>query len=751
MSYSSSVLLYSSLIYCVLFTQACQTQKPPASSKSSLNTAQTQVEVHQKLTWPQAINQLNIELQTTATDVPNPIVKQINLLRRFADQWPTVAPLLELKISGLLTSTGQWSRGLKLAQTLWDSDEEMERESRYFIAANATQCTLIETALNSSILDQKSERYLSNELRLHTHCEGKTQRSQVERKLALINPHLFTNERVIELFKKVSAKRALDIAKILEKRRAPKPARDLLDFVLKREELSPDLAWELAFEKERIQVERVREDFIQSTRRIVGLARAKKSDGRKASLLLGKAWSKANRSKKAARVYINLIKEWRHSLEARTARFRLAFIHYEQKRYRLALKGFAELSRHKGEVKQLKRFPNRAPSGEMTNNAEWYYAWCLYLLSPKQAAPFLEILIGDGLPLSAEGRRAAYWASKAYSSHNPQKADELRHQLLKGAWGDWYSLLLRAQDPSLAADFKPWPLMPPLAQVTYHSPSPKELKQHQSKPSLDPTPALNPPLNSAEIEKLSMRRQVAIVLKQSHLIKSIDKRLPNLIRDRLNREVTFSAWATELEQYKTLHSWSISQSISRLREVPSVDEHEWWRSVYPLAYETLTHQASQKTGITQEILLSFIYKESAFAPRAVSHAYAMGLMQLLEKTAKSLHPERSEPDLLDPQTNIQLGAEYLAALASRYHDQLPLMAAAYNAGPKNLNTWLIKADRKLDLFVERIPFREAREYVKKLTAIYCTYQFIYGQQSLNHCASQLPLTLNISVNPGVEF
>ena len=79
-----------------------------------------------------------------------------------------------------------------------------------------------------------------------------------------------------------------------------------------------------------------------------------------------------------------MIREWRHSKEANQARFNLAFLYYEQQKYSLALKGFAELTRHKGDLKALKKYKGRIKKAGLSQSAEWYYAWCLYLRAPKK-------------------------------------------------------------------------------------------------------------------------------------------------------------------------------------------------------------------------------------------------------------------------------------------------------------------------------------------------------------------------------
>ena len=75
-----------------------------------------------------------------------------------------------------------------------------------------------------------------------------------------------------------------------------------------------------------------------------------------------------------------------------------------------------------------------------------------------------------------------------------------------------------------------------------------------------------------------------------------------------------------------LNRWHLSTSVDF--EVPITDKL-WWRSVFPLAYEAETHAPVDRQR-SEEVLLSFIYKESAFSPRAIS-PLCNGLMQLLKR------------------------------------------------------------------------------------------------------------------------
>jgi hypothetical protein len=89
------------------------------------------------------------------------------------------------------------------------------------------------------------------------------------------------------------------------------------------------------------------------------------------------------------------------------------------------------------------------------------------------------------------------------------------------------------------------------------------------------------------------------------------------------------------------------------------------------------HAAAKKHGLDEALISSVIAAESNFNPRAVSRKRALGLMQLLPKTAASF----SVSNAFDPAQNVEAGTRYLRQLLDRYHGNMLLALAAYNAGP----------------------------------------------------------------------
>lgn len=134
----------------------------------------------------------------------------------------------------------------------------------------------------------------------------------------------------------------------------------------------------------------------------------------------------------------------------------------------------------------------------------------------------------------------------------------------------------------------------------------------------------------------------------------------------------------------------------------------------------------------RELVLAIIREESAFRQSAVSNKGAGGLMQVMPGTAK--HIGRSAGVSIDPRMmstnpdyNVAVGSKYLADQIERYRGNAMLAAAAYNAGPQRVDEWLQRfgdprggvAD-PID-WIESIPFRETRDYVKKVIGSYVTY------------------------------
>jgi soluble lytic murein transglycosylase len=130
------------------------------------------------------------------------------------------------------------------------------------------------------------------------------------------------------------------------------------------------------------------------------------------------------------------------------------------------------------------------------------------------------------------------------------------------------------------------------------------------------------------------------------------------------------------------------------------------------------------------LILSVMREESHFNPQVKSIAGAIGLMQLMPKTAEYMAQKTGThvtiDSLNDPEVNLRLGSAYLKNLMNRYEGNLFYTLAAYNGGPSNVTRWLQKTKTKdNDDFIETITYRETQNYVRRVMRSYYLYRYLY--------------------------
>jgi soluble lytic murein transglycosylase len=156
--------------------------------------------------------------------------------------------------------------------------------------------------------------------------------------------------------------------------------------------------------------------------------------------------------------------------------------------------------------------------------------------------------------------------------------------------------------------------------------------------------------------------------------------------------------------------------------------------LYPRAYPATVEREAKERNLDPFLIWAVMRRESAFRQEAVSTANARGLMQVFPPTAsaisRKLEIDPPEPDqLFSAEVNVRFAAWYLAELQKRFAHPA-LCAAAYNAGPGPVLRWVQdRGSLPLDLFVERIPYKETRAYVKQVVADYFTYHELYGDRA----------------------
>ncbi len=124
-------------------------------------------------------------------------------------------------------------------------------------------------------------------------------------------------------------------------------------------------------------------------------------------------------------------------------------------------------------------------------------------------------------------------------------------------------------------------------------------------------------------------------------------------------------------------------------------------------YDDIIEKAQKKYGVDFSLIKAVIKVESGFNEKAVSKKGAKGLMQIMPVNYKTLYVK----DPFNPSQNIMGGTLYLQRLLKRYANKLPLVLAAYNAGPE-----------AVDKYKMIPPYRETQNYVQKVMKTYSQYK-----------------------------
>jgi hypothetical protein len=146
-------------------------------------------------------------------------------------------------------------------------------------------------------------------------------------------------------------------------------------------------------------------------------------------------------------------------------------------------------------------------------------------------------------------------------------------------------------------------------------------------------------------------------------------------------------------------------SDSRYRKI-EIESSRFHTTLSEQELEPVIRRHSSRHQLHPALIRAVIKAESDFDPRAVSRSGAIGLMQLMPQTAVRLDVR----DMYDPDDNVGGGTKYLRQLLDRFHGNLPLALAAYNAG-----------ENAVDRYQALPPFDETRQYVRKVLRYYRTF------------------------------
>ncbi|MBP2653501.1 MAG: slt 2 [Firmicutes bacterium] len=162
---------------------------------------------------------------------------------------------------------------------------------------------------------------------------------------------------------------------------------------------------------------------------------------------------------------------------------------------------------------------------------------------------------------------------------------------------------------------------------------------------------------------------------------------------------------------------------------------EWFQKncLYPFPYQEIVYRHALKNEVDPFLAVAVIRTESKFLPEARSDKGAVGLMQMMPETARWVAGQIKyngfyDNLLNDPEVNICFGTWYLASLNGEFNNNEVLVLAAYNGGRGNVKEWMRKYGWTDEFHeIEAIPFKETRDYVRKVLEAKKRYQSLYGR------------------------
>ena len=371
---------------------------------------------------------------------------------------------------------------------------------------------------------------------------------------------------------------------------------------------------------------------------------------------------------------------------------------------------WVELERAKAVI-NYQRVLDTFPNGKYAFNCEWRIAWVAYLNRQPDADDRLTAFLLK-YPVSANSVDALYWLGRnAERGGNPARSRSYYSKAVERFPQTYFGNAAAAQ----------------LAKLGPGEESPAEVLE-----KIPPPPSLRPfdePIPVAAEDRWARAQALRAIAFDA----SAEQELKNAYFATSSPRFLLEAAQAAFDQ----GHYGAGMAYARII-VPSFDSRKIndvpvaaWKALYPLPYEAALRREAAKNNFDPMFAAGLIRQESTFQADAVSHANAIGLMQVLPKTgkllAKQLKVRYTKDKLFEPDYNIELGMLYISSLV-RQTGALEYAAAAYNAGEDRIAAW--KAERnyeEIPELVESIPFTETREYVQVVLRNTEVYRMIYGQ------------------------
>jgi soluble lytic murein transglycosylase len=410
-------------------------------------------------------------------------------------------------------------------------------------------------------------------------------------------------------------------------------------------------------------------------------------------LYAARSWSRAGRSQEAMAQYSELAQRYPTLSQGEEARYLLARLHYTLADWSRAEQSYSDNLKSKSKSRKSRprfqsamvyeRAVTRLAAGNHVLAAGDFAVLAKSEEDPKERARLLELL---GASLAAQDAKKASVALREAISLWPLSLP---------------AELARARLQALGE--VPPPLPPTIAAAT----ATVGARLH---PAAD------------ELHRLGLDREASLVV-AAHERAVVKAHSPRGVQAVCELQ-------GELDDAHQRYRFGRAQiKASALMSPPTPDTVWAWQCLYPRPHGAGVDHWARQVGLAPNLVYAVMRRESAFNVEALSPAGARGLMQLMPRTAERvLAGSNRSVDLSCPTDSIELGTRYLDVLGEIFGDHVPLMLAAYNAGPIAVSQWLEHGEQlPLDVWLARIPFAETRNYVTQVMTNYIRYAWLKGE------------------------
>lgn len=403
----------------------------------------------------------------------------------------------------------------------------------------------------------------------------------------------------------------------------------------------------------------------------------KKIDSSRSLFWQAKVKSKQNRDQTASMLYIKLARSYPKSHLAPESLYNSARLYQINKRKKESIAIYEEL---------IAKYPKSGFAEEASWNLGWiYYKNGNYERADKTFSAFVNAAS------TFNASRSVYWTARIQENLGQiDKATNIYKKLAGKYFPSYYPFLAQ-----LKAKYTP-------EDILY---------------SYDYT--INKP-NNINLEKAELLIELGI-LEDAKLEIDVIKRNAKEIDDYIMLSFLYS---------------QVNDFYNSINIVQGVKHTLALKLSYPKGYSEIVEKYTNKYGVDENLIYSIMREESRYQPDVVSPANARGLMQLIPKTGSASAAEiglkkYNTKKLYDPETNIHIGTYYFKKVLDKFNGNVFHALGSYNAGPHRVTMWMGKyPNLDMDEFVEEIPFRETRNYIRRVLRSYGAYKYIYNNKQV---------------------